>query len=404
MPLAALAQGVVGDMLSPPTMHKFEAEVVAKAAKAATPEQARDIMLECADKSWAGAALFFNIGNACYKMGDYLAAAKHYEAALAKQKFFHAYKNLGFAYDAAKMKPKARDAFASALAISGGSDVQILLWFADFYASSGDFGAALAMCNQALVYKPGDGAVLYAKCRFLVELELYAEAEKLSAALYAKTSDPRYLRLRIRALLGLSDMRGAAASLELLKASGAANPADSALLADLYFSLGVFREAASLYASLGDGKKLENLSLACVNAGDFPAARRAAEHVKGAQKEKFLGVIEARGGDAKTAAAHLEKYCADNPADMFALAELADALLKLGRHRESSAAFARLKASGVYRKRAMFGILRCALAAEDYFYALSAAREISREYPSREISDFENRLAAHCHELEKSAQ
>lgn len=403
-PLAALAQGLVGDMLELPSMHKYEAEVVAKAAKADTPAEARGILLEHADKSWAGAPLFFNLGNACYRLGDYAEAAKHYEASLAKRKFFHAYKNLGYALSASGKSEEARGAFLRALAISGGSDADILLWLADFHARRGDIGAALAMCDQALVYEPSNGAVCLAKCRFLLELELFAQAEKFSSEMYSKTSDARYLRLRARAQLGARDYRSAAASIELLKAAGAAEPGDAALLGDLYFTLGDFRGAARVYSPLGDDKKLENAALACVNAGDFDGARRAAGAIKNSAREKLMGIAEARSGNLKSAAGLLEKYCAASPSDMLAAAELADALAGLGRYRESLSVFSRLKADASYRRRAMHGILRCALACEDYFYALSAAREISREYPSAEIADFEKKLAAYCNELEKPAQ
>ena len=93
LPISMFAEISVSDMFSKPTMNKYEAEIVAKAMNASSVSEECEILLSASKKSWAGAPLLFNLGNAYFRKGDYNEAVKYFELALQKQKFFLAYKN-----------------------------------------------------------------------------------------------------------------------------------------------------------------------------------------------------------------------------------------------------------------------------------------------------------------------
>ena len=405
LPIVVFAEISVADMFSRPTMNKYEAEIIDDASRASTLEQKRAIIQKYIDKSWAGAPLFFNLGNVCYRMGDYSNAIKYYEKALEKQKFFLAYKNLGFAYSASNLNDKAYNAFACALAISGNSDVEILLWIANYRASEGDISSALAMCNQALIYDNSNNSVLYAKCRFLIELKQLTEAENLAIRQFEKTKDSKYLRLLVKIRIDDGDKCGAISTLEMLKSISALNKDDFELLGDLYFSIGAYAMAISAYEKNISNSKMINLALACVNIGDFENAKKIAEKLTSDDSiDKIKGIIYARVGENSTAVLFLEKYLQKKPADLSAVWELSEALYKVGKISQSSAICMRLLVDDMYKVSAMYSLLRNALALEQYNQALHWVNKLLKIKPSPEIENIKNKLEKYCNELEKSTQ
>ncbi len=404
-PITMLANISVSDMFAKPTMNKYEAEVVAKALQATSPEAERDILLEFKDKKWAGAPLFFNIGNACYKVGAYTDAAKYYELALSKHKFFLAYKNLGYTYSALNMPEKAFEAFACALAISGNSDVQILLWMADYRVREGDVSAALAMCNQALIYDNNNDSVIYAKCRFLLELNLHKQLENLATTRFQQTKDIKYLRLLIKSALVRADNATAISLIQILKSLNATDKTDINILGDLYFTIGAYQKSIETYTDDVDVSKLENLSFACINVGDFKSAKLVLLKLKDDNlKKKISGIIAFREGDLVNAKTMLSEYVKASPTDFVAVLELADVLYKMKDFTKSSAMYSRLLADKGMANSAKHGLLRNALALGNYQQALRWVNNLSQEQKSAELEHLKTKLEAYCNELEKSAQ
>ncbi len=400
---ASFAAGTVGELMFKPSMNKYEAEAIADAAKAASPADARDVLLRASSKSWASAPVFFNLGNAYYGLGDFKNAVKFYRAALEKSGFFAAYKNLGFALSADGDKPAAARAFAVAAAISGNSDAQCLLWLAGYRADGGDYSSALALCNQALVHEPENDSAIYAKCGFLIKLSMFDSARATAERMFEKTSDARYLKLAAIAAAEAGDRVSAAAYLELLSASGKASERDTETLADLYFSLGAHSKAAELY-SRAPSAKLENLAFACINSGEFETAEKIAAKLPPNPAKKVSGIAAARRGCFSAAKKLLAECAKADPADLQTSEELAEVLYRLGEYAESAAVFARLQSAEKFDRRAKYGLLRNSMAMGLYADALSTAREIALKYPDADIENFKRKLEAYCNALEKSAQ
>ena len=403
--IVAYAHGLVGELLAKPAMNKFEAEVIAEASKAPSAELACEILLKSVSKKWAGAPLLFNLGNVYFQLEEYSKAIKYYKMALEKEKFFLAYKNLACAYSASSDEKNAYENFIKALAISGNSDIQSLLWLADYNAKGKDFSAALAMCNQALIYKPDDAKIAYAKCKFLYEAGRISEAELFAKEKYSAFRDVNFLRICIRAALDNNNLQAAISYLELLRFSGKGSSNDCRLLGDLYFSMSSYHKALDFYAECGAQERLENLAMASVNMGDLGTAQKAIAQIKTSKKyDKIAGFISVETGNYQQAKIHFEKFLKTNPEDFSVVCELAEVLYNLKEYSKSALMFSRLSADAAYAKTSKYGMLRNALAIQNYFEALRIAQEISVLYPSAEINSFKQKLDKHCNELEKSAQ
>lgn len=57
---------------------------------------------------------------------------------------------------------RARENFAKALALSGGSDADILLWLASHYSGKSDWSSALSCVDAALMHAPERAGAEYA--------------------------------------------------------------------------------------------------------------------------------------------------------------------------------------------------------------------------------------------------
>ncbi len=402
----AFGQSVVGDMLSKPIMSKFEAEVITEASKAQTLQDTRDILQKSATKSWVGAPLLFNLANVYYQLGNYKQAIKYYKLALEKHQFFQAYKNLANAYDANSEEENARATFAKVLAISGNSDTQSLLWLANYRSKRGDYSSSLAMCNQALIYRPDDENIAYAKCVFLCNLELFAEAEKFAKKQFEKTKNKKFLRVLIKAYLAQNKKIEAIASLELARQLKIIEKDDLELLGNLYFSIGALDKALSFYDECKSSKHLENLSIAAINNNNLPIAEIAIKKLdkKSELYEKIVGILAANKGNYALAEKSLQKFLKRNPNDFEVVVELAEIYYQQKNFVKSSMMFSRLQADKNYSKTALYGLLRNSISTENYAEALSTAREISAIYDDVNVKHLAKDLEKYCNELEESSR
>lgn len=397
-------QGVVGELLEKPTMNKYEAEIISEAQKLNDDKKAYALLSEHSSKSWAGAPLLFNLGNISYKGGRYSEAEQHYKKALEKQKFFACYKNLGYALAAQSKLPEARRAFLKALAISGNSDVQCLMWLADNSAGNGDYTAALAMCAQALIYQPDNADLMYAQSLFLSKTGMFSSAISAAFAAFEKTGQSRFLKVCAMCAVELGDKPGALSYMEMFGALDALERSDLFLMGDLYLSIGARAKAVDLYARAPfSDTKLANAAFASLNAGDFQTARIAASKIADAPlRLRVSGLAAARASKNWEAKEKLESYLKKNKTDMLVTAELAEVYFSLKDYVSSAAMFARLRADPSREKTALYGLLRSAVARKSYAQAVAYAEEIAQKYPSREIEKVEKKLREYADEMEKS--
>lgn len=378
--------GVAPFGASPSVSHR-EAEAVRAASEASDNSAALEILLDASRKKWAGAVVFFNLGNAQMRGGDAESAVASYrKAAELSPSFFAARKNLGFALSQLGRDSDALVEMRAALALSGGSDTAILLWFAKRAADARDFSSALNFCNQALLYDDSNRAALFAKAAYLYGLGRFEECETAAKKLWDDAEfSARAVRLAGSSRARRGDFCGAAAAFGFLEKSGAAERSDAQFFANLLFKMRLYRDAAEAYARLGDSSSAGNAAEAMLASGDFSGAEKLAESLGGDMREKILGLAKFGKGDFPNARKHLEVYAKNFPND-------ARVLCALGECAEQSdwgaadAYYARASLDPRFESAARYGMLRSAVARGDFVAAHSLAVALSKKYP--EFSEY----------------
>ena len=384
-----------------PEVSAKEADAIKEAAAAATQDEAEKILAEAALHKWAGAAVFFNLGNVRMNKGNTDAAIGDYKKALEKiPSFFAAQKNLAFAYARKNDEKAAFSEMKKTLALSGGGDVQTLLWFVSYHASRRDFSAALSLCNQALIYDPSDSAAQSAKAAFLCELGNYAESEKICLNILGAGYDERAAKILGRARAMRGDYVGAISVFEILRKNSKLSAAEVSFLADLYFKKELYKIAAERYLEGGNFASAENAAYAQIKSGDAEAALKTSAALKSPQARKVRGVAYMTLGDNAAAHSELSGYLKDSPADSYAALCLANVCLRLERFLEAEECFARASEDPNLRLSAQYGILRSCAARGDFKKALALAQSISKKYPDEEISDYVKYLRQYVSEME----
>ncbi len=386
-----------------PSVSKKEAELLRSAANSGSDEEALKILEASRSEDWFGAGASFNLGNAYYRMGAYSDAARAYNAAIKKMPaFFMARKNLGFALSALGDREGARGEFLKALALSGGSDSDILLWLASMHLEKGDFSSALTCCNQALVYSPGLERAKFYKALSLCELKLNDEAEKLCLELLsdrANNAEVMKLLARVRAAKG--DRRGAIAALKILSAAGKCDAGTSEFLGALYYSEGLYGLSA---ATLGKRRAVD-CAYAAFRSGDIESALKIAQSARGEPgASKVIALCHLFSGDFNSAFetfSSIPKNLSPDPELDFYAARAAAALGKIS---EAISLYSSAAQSAGFEKAAMYGILAVYSRNGDIFNALQTARKIESSFPSDEIGKYRKRLEDRLNDMEKPAR
>lgn len=385
--ISAAAAGVAPFGASP-AVSRREAEAVRAAAEASDNSAALEILLDASRKNWAGAVVFFNLGNAQMRGGDAESAVASYRrAAELSPSFFAARKNLGFALSQLGRDSDALAEMRDSLALSGGSDTAILLWFAKRAADARDFSSALNFCNQALLYDDSNRAALFAKAAYLYELGRFEECETAAKKLMRDAEfSARAVRLAGSARARRGDFCGAAAAFGFLEKSGAAERSDALFFANLLFKMRLYRDAAAAYARLGDSSAAGNAAEAMLASGDFSGAAGLAESLGGDLREKISGLAKFGAGDFAAARKHLEACVKKFPDDARVLCALGGACAELGDWGAADAHYARASLDPRFESAARYGMLRSAVARGDFVAAHSLAAALAKKYP--EFSEY----------------
>lgn len=381
-----------------PTVSQKEAAAIKSAAECANDAEALEILGAASEHKWASAAIWFNLANLQMRTGKTAEAVESYKKSLAAEpSFFMAEKNLAFALSRLGKESEAFGEMKKALALSGGSDVPILLWLASRYAKAADYSAALNFCNQALLYDAENTEAVFAKAVFLYETESFADCEKFARRLLEnKSFSAQAIRLVGKSRARRNDFIGALSAFEILKKSGEATAADLSFLGDLLFGQKLYAEAAENYAAAKNENSANRVAMACVCGGDFQKALEISKSLRSPDREKIKGLAKIGLGDLQGARKSLSEYVSANPSDAFALCRLAEACFGLGDYSEAEAYYSQVSPDSDFEQAALYGLMKSALARKDYKGALICAKEIEKKYSSREISAYVKYLESYC--------
>ncbi len=372
-----------------------DAEALDKIEK--NPEIAEEELKEMSSEGKAAA--FFRLGNIYYERGEYGRASEFYSKAVEiNPLFFAARKNLGFVAALMGDEKLAEEELRVALALSGGSDAKILLWFCDRRSEKGDYSSALEFCNRAILYSPGNFSALRAKAWLLFKSGLYGECSALCASLLEDCGDSFDLwRVKISADLLSENFRGAEAACETLRILSMDNSSTNLILAKLLYDRGDYSRCSEVSSDvLKDSKDPKRaLRLLCAS---LSAEGRYSEIIDACsnftdEAETALCVAEAclklgRDGEAERLfRAVLEK----RPSCARAEFGLGKVLSKKGCTEslaEAETLFMAASSDEAFFVASSAEILKLRSRAGDIEGTLKAARALEKKNPSPEISAY----------------
>lgn len=372
-----------------PTATKREAAVLREAF--AEGADAAKILKEAVADGRDGAAVTFNLGNALFRNGDYAGAAEAYSAALSKiPNFFAARKNLAYSLDRLGEGERARENFARALALSGGSDADILLWLAWHYSGKSDWGAALSCVDAALMHAPERAGAEYAKAFYLFNLGRHAEAAKTcERILEKKFPDAAALKLLGKCRAKSGDLPGAVAALSMVPQDDPDFRSAEILRADIFFSGRAYAEAAKIYESLGEGGRLGAAAEALARAGEFEKALEVLAKLPDSagkfrsQARALIGL-----GDAEGAKKSLTACLAEEPDDPYACFELAKLSFAGGDCNLAKILYNRAQKDETYSVAAKVGLMSVAVKTGALGEAVSIASALYAQTRRAEVGEY----------------
>lgn len=372
-----------------PTATRREAAALREAF--AEGADAAKILREAVADGADGAAVTFNLGNALFRNGDFAGAAEAYSAALSKiPNFFAARKNLAYSLDRLGEEEKARGNFAGALALSGGSDADILLWLAAYYSKKADWGSALSCVDAALLHAPERGGAEYAKAFYLFNLGRHAEAAKVcERILEKKFPDAAALKLLGQCRAKSGDLPGAVAALSMVPRDDPAFRSAEILRADIFFSARAYAEAAGIYGRLGENERLGAAAEALARAGEFEKALEVLEKLPDSAG-KFRSQARARIGlgDAEGAKKSLAACLAEEPDDPYACFELAKLSFAGGDCNFAKILYNRAQKDEAYSVAAKVGLMSVAVKTGALEEAISIASSLYAQTRRAEIGEY----------------
>jgi len=391
--LSALGANAVSDFDSAfgrvPTVSQKEAEAIKDAATAPDAKSALTVLKSASENQWAGAGIFFNLANLYAAEQNYDMAISNYKKSLEKlPSFFMAQKNLGFVYAKNGNLELAYSELKKALALSGGSDTDILLWLTSRYADCGDFTAALSCCNQALIYSPMSHSAQIAKARILLELGMFKESQWLCQKLLAdniKDSDALSTLILARAKNG--DYIGSIAACRLLKAlhDSAKLPLN---LGDLYYNVGLYSNAVDCYSKDGNQDKTINALLAMIYSDDAQNALKYCPKISSSVSHKLQAFALSVMGKKKEAFDEFAAYFKTDPDDSVAANFYAQLALEQKEYQIAEEFFTRAMSDTKLEISAMYGLMRVAIARDDTSEALKIARRIFAKTKNLELQSY----------------
>ncbi len=364
-----------------PSMTKREASAINEARAESDVKKQIEILKSASEKSWAGTAIFFNLANLEFGDGKYDAAISNYKKALEKTpSFFAAQKNLALVLASKGERDLAYAEMKRALALSGGSDADILRWIAVYQSDCGDFTSALWACSQAIVYDSSNPSLRDLQAYLLFKTEAYSECECACLSILNKNSknkNAQILLAKSRAAKG--DFLGALAPLEILDKSGNITEAELNFYADILFNMKRYADAAKLYARSKSLAGSERAVLALTESGDYQKALSLCADEVLKRKIKARQLFE--NGDLKGAKFEIEKYLAFKSDDIHAQYLYARLLAKLSDFEGARLRFKGLLGNSQFRALALNGVFYCSLSLKDFKEAKKYANLLDKEYP-----------------------
>lgn len=387
-----------------PTMNKREALVIREARGETDPVKRIEILSDASAETWAGAAVFFNLANLEFSEGRHDAAISHYKKAIENTPaFFMAQKNLAFATDAKGDKKAAFTEMKKALALSGGSDPDILRWMSLYHGNLENFTAALWACSQALLYKPEDIPLKTMYAYLLYKTRSYHECVRICEKLLEVDSQNKeVLSLLSKARVELGDLNAALSALEILDRNSDASESDIRLYADILFNLKRYADSARAYARIKSDVGCSRAALALTAIGEYEEALKANSDEN--LKHKIKALKHFSEGDLKNAEMEVETYLNRVSGDLHAEYFRANVLAKLSEYESARLCFRKLLVFPEFRRGALTGIFHCSVGLGDMNDAFKTAKILEKEYPDNESEKYLKYFDLDKNETTKFAQ
>ena len=209
-------------------------------------------------KPESSAALLYTLANLHFQSGQLKEAESAYRDAIKKfPNFLRAYKNLGIAYVQAGRFEDATTMLLKAIELGGqGADVYGMLAFS--YLNLGNSVSALQAYEQALFFQPVSRDWQMGKVQCLMNLSRHDDAIAMIDQLVEQYPEQQdLLMLQANAYVAKNDPLNAAATLELVRASGKASTHALILLGDIYLNYGQADLALDLYRDAAQREDLD---------------------------------------------------------------------------------------------------------------------------------------------------
>lgn len=388
--LAALGQNALESPFGNiPTVTKREAAILKKAS--AQSDESIKILMEAAGEENCSAAMPFTLGNFQYRSGNFEAAAAAYSSALEKMpNFFAARKNLAYSLDRIGKEKEARENFAKALALSGNSDIDILLWLAAYAARRADYSAALSCVEQALIQSPERLDALYAKAFYLFNLDMYTQAAKICEdILNKKFPDAAALKLLGKCRAKLQDAPGAIAAFSMVPESDADRKKTQVICADILFSKQAYLEAAKIYESEGYRERLLEAAKALAHSGESEKSLKLLSKLpESNEKSRIRAVANMALGKKDEAKRDFLKCVESAPDDPLACFELAKIYFAEGDFNAAKIYYERAGKDESYAVAAKIGLMSVAVKTGDINSAIAMARSLYIQTRREDIGEY----------------
>ncbi|MBR4598344.1 MAG: tetratricopeptide repeat protein [Opitutales bacterium] len=375
-----------------PLANKYEARIIKEAQSEPDIAKRAQILCGALSDERAGAALIFNAANASAQNSDRENAARLFALAIEKMpNFYMARRNLAYVkFENADYK-NALSEFAAALSLSSADAAKIYAAMGVCHANLGNFSEALTCFEMALVFSPNDLNLLKSKAKCLLETGADAPLEELVLELLkADCRDANLWRILARLNLKKGEKKSACAALEAMRALGIAENADCVLLADIYEGMGIFEEAADIYAAskIPPEKAYEI-------ARHFALSNRPDEALKAAQSldKNSWQYFEIRGiaalSKGENALEFFEKSHAQNPQNPFVCLKLADIHLS-EKNLESARIF--YAAAGDFKEQSLAGLANVEIAAGNFAEAQKILERLKNEFKRDDLNGVISKL------------
>ncbi len=406
--IAALAFSV--HAATEPVMSAFDAKVLKKFENAQADSEKIKILTDALEDAQCGAIVYFNLANLKANAADFASAIELYKKALQLHKdFYLAARNLAICL----LNTNSPDAFEmvkKALALSGGTDAQMLSEIARLHFNHEDYSASLAACNQALIFLPESKDVLLLKAANLYNLKNFNEAKNLAQNLLK--NDEKFLpawEYLFLSNLEISDYSSALSVYESAQLLGLDVQKFGINAADIYLKLKLYDKALALYkkALLAEKSsispdKLLNIARLIYHENEFKHAEDFAIFLeKNLDAEHSLQALEIRliaeslkdpqSKELETLAQEILQRDDSNPLANF---ELGKIKLQNSNAIEALTCFASAAKSQTYFYNAMLLKSRAYILLEDFKNAIDTLKTLNSSANSKEILDFIKKLQA----------